>query len=144
MLSCEYTNMVSNIKRLDKMCAINSALEIDVTGQVVAESLGTKMLSGVGGQVDFMKGAALSNGGKPIIALPSTSSKGHSRIVPEIMPGAAVTTTRAHVQYVVTEYGHVDLKGKSLRERARLLVSIAHPDYREKLCHQALARFGKF
>lgn len=115
-----------------------------MTGQVVAESLGTNMLSGVGGQIDFLRGAALSNGGKPIIALPSTSKKGESRIVSKLLPGAAVTTTRAHIHYVVTEHGAVNLKGKTLRERARLLISIAHPDHRERLEKEAIERFKSF
>jgi 4-hydroxybutyrate CoA-transferase len=116
------------------MIAINSALEVDLTGQVCADSIGTHLFSGVGGQMDFMRGAALSPGGKAIIALPSTAKGSQlSRIVPTLVPGAGVTTTRAHVQYIVTEYGVAFLHGKSVRERARALISIAHPDFRDEL-----------
>ena len=123
------------------MVAINSAIEIDLTGQVCADSIGTKFYSGVGGQMDFIYGASLSEGGIPIIALPSstTTSNGtvFNRIVPTLKTGAGVVTTRNHVHYVVTEYGMVDLYGKSIRQRAEALISIAHPDFREKLTWEA-------
>jgi hypothetical protein len=113
---------------------VNAALEIDLSGQVVADSIGFRIYSGIGGQMDFIRGAALSPGGVPIIALPSTAAGGRvSRIVPMINPGAGVVTTRGHVHWVVTEYGAVDLFGKTLRERAELLVGIAHPDFRVEL-----------
>jgi acyl-CoA hydrolase len=115
------------------MVAINSAIEVDVTGQVCADSIGSKMYSGVGGQMDFIRGASLSKGGKAIIALPSTTRKGISRIVPTLKPGAGVVTTRAHVHYVVTEYGIANLFGKTIKQRVKALVDIAHPDHREDI-----------
>jgi 4-hydroxybutyrate CoA-transferase len=119
------------------MVAINSAIEIDLTGQVCADSIGTKFFSGVGGQMDFIYGASLSEGGLPIIALPSTSTSKDGRVFNKIVPmlknGAGVVTTRNHVHYVATEYGIVDLYGKSIRQRAQLLISIAHPDFRDEL-----------
>ena len=121
--------------------AINSAIEIDMTGQVCADSIGLRMFSGVGGQMDFMRGAALSKGGKPIIALPSRTSKGEARIVPFLKEGAGVVTTRAHVHYVVTEYGVAYLFGKNLHQRAKALIDIAHPDDRESL---EIAMFERF
>lgn len=136
-----FTNDTAAIRKNPKVIAINSALEIDLTGQVCAESIGTKQYSGVGGQMDFMRGAALSEGGKPIIALPSVTSSGISKISPVLKAGAAVTTTRAHVHYVVTEYGVANLYGKSLRERARALINIAHPEHREALERGARERF---
>ena len=115
--------------------AINSALEIDLTGQVCADSLGHNIYSGIGGQMDFIRAAALSKGGKPIIAMPSTAAGGAlSRIVVELKPGAGVVTTRGHVHWVVTEYGAVNLHGMTLRERGQALISIAHPDFRNELC----------
>lgn len=130
----EYTNDTDVIRRNYKMVAINSALQVDITGQVCAESLGTRLFSGVGGQMDFIRGAAQSPGGKPIIALPSTAKDGTiSRIVPVLPEGAGVTTTRAHVHYIVTEYGVASLHGKSIRERAEELIAIAHPDFRDEL-----------
>ncbi|MBU2950317.1 4-hydroxybutyrate CoA-transferase [Tamlana agarivorans] len=131
MRSCDYTNEVAVIKQNPRMVAINSALEVDVTGQVCADSLGSKMYSGVGGQLDFMRGASLSKGGKSIMALPSTTSKGISRIVPALNHGAGVVTTRPHVHYVVTEYGVANLFGKTIKDRVKALVNIAHPDHRE-------------
>jgi acyl-CoA hydrolase len=124
--------------------AINSAIEVDITGQICADSIGTKPYSGVGGQIDFMTGAALSEGGKPIIALPSRTKRGEPRIVPTLKPGAGVVTTRAHAHYVVTEYGVAFLHGKSLRQRAHALIAIAHPDDREMLDRQAhdIVRIG--
>jgi acyl-CoA hydrolase len=121
-----------------KVCAINSAIEVDITGQICADSIGRKIYSGVGGQVDFMRGAALSEGGKAIIALPSRTKKGKSKIVIRLAHGAGVVTTRAHAQYIVTEYGSVNLMGMSLRERAKALISIAHPDDRESLLKEML------
>ena len=115
------------------MVAIHSAIEVDVTGQVCADSIGTRVYSGVGGQIDFIRGAALSDEGKAIIALPSVTKKGISRIVPSLNPGAGVVTTRAHVHYVVTEYGVANLYGKTIRQRVKSLVDIAHPDHREDI-----------
>jgi acyl-CoA hydrolase len=142
MLDVQYVNDTAVIRRNPKVTAINSAVEIDITGQICADSIGTKMYSGVGGQMDFVRGASLSEGGKPIFALPSTTSKGESRIVPLLKPGAGVVTTRAHVHYIVTEYGVVNLYGKSLRERAERLASIAHPSHRDTLLKAAHERFG--
>jgi acyl-CoA hydrolase len=137
-------NDTALIRQNDKMIAINSALEIDLTGQVCADSLGHRIYSGIGGQMDFIRGAALSNGGKPIIALPATAAKGTlSRIVPELKPGAGVVTTRGHVHWVVTEFGAVNLHGKTLRERGEALISIAHPDFRQEL-RKALAEIRHF
>lgn len=131
---CDRTNDTSLIRKNDRVVAINSALQIDLTGQVCADSIGHKIYSGIGGQMDFMRGAAASKEGLPIIALPSTAKNGTiSRIVSELDPGAGVVTTRGHVQWVITEYGAVDLHGKSLRERAELLISIAHPDFQQEL-----------
>jgi acyl-CoA hydrolase len=134
MRPVDYTNDTRVILRLDNMMAINSAIEIDLTGQVCAESIGNKIYSGVGGQMDFLRGAALSRGGKPIIALPSTAAGGTaSRIVPMLTAGAGVTTTRAHVHYVSTEFGVVNLHGLDLAERAAALIGLAHPDFRDHL-----------
>lgn len=138
-----YVNDTAVIRQNPKVTAINSAIEVDLTGQVCADSIGSRQYSGVGGQMDFIRGAALSEGGKPIIALPSCSHKGESRIVPLLQPGAGVTTTRAHVHYVVTEYGVADLYGKNLRQRAQALIAIAHPAHREPLAAAAHQRFGR-
>ncbi len=143
MKQASYTNDTSIIRRNPKVTAINSAIEIDLTGQVCADTIGTYQYSGVGGQMDFVRGAALSEGGKPIIALPSTTSKGLSKIVPFLKEGAGVTTTRAHVHYIVTEFGIADLFGQNLRQRARALINIAHPDHQEELERQAFERFGQ-
>ncbi len=133
MLDIEYVNDTSVIRQNPKVVAINSAIEVDITGQVCADSIGTRIYSGVGGQMDFMRGAALSIGGKPIIALPSTTGRGLSRIATTLNLGAGVVTTRAHARYIVTEYGIADLYGRSIRDRARQLVGLAHPDHRERL-----------
>lgn len=137
VLDIAYVNDTAVIRKNPKVIAINSAIEIDLTGQVCADSIGTKVYSGVGGQMDFIRGASLSQGGKPIIALPSTTTKGISRITTMLKPGAGVVTTRAHVHYVVTEYGIAQLHGQNLRQRARKLIDIAHPDHREDLEKQA-------
>lgn len=134
-------NFPINIMRNKKMVAINSAIEIDLTGQVCADSIGTLQYSGIGGQMDFMRGAALSEDGKPIIAITARTKKGVSRIVPFLKQGAGVVTTRGHIHYVVTEYGTAYLYGKSLRQRAQELISIAHPDDREMLEKAAYERF---
>lgn len=132
-LEASYINFPINIMRNPKVTAINSAVEIDLTGQICADSVGCRIISGVGGQMDFIRAAALSEGGKPIFAFTSTSAKGHSRIQAVLKQGAGVVTTRAHVHYVVTEFGIVNLFGKTLGERAKALISIAHPDHRESL-----------
>ena len=150
MRPTDYTNNTANIRRFEHMVAVNSAIQVDLTGQVCAESIGTRLYSGVGGQMDFMRGAALAGRGRPIIALPATTHAPHnagtnlrdmlqpidgliSRIVPVLAHGAAVTTSRAHVQYVATEYGVAELHGRTLSERARSLISIAAPPFRDAL-----------
>jgi 4-hydroxybutyrate CoA-transferase len=133
LLDISFVNNPHIIRKNPKVTAINSAIEVDLTGQVCADSIGNKMYSGVGGQVDFIRGASLSEGGKPIIALPSRTSNGLSRIVPFLKQGAGVTTTRAHVHYIITEFGIANLYGKTLKQRAKDLVSISHPDCREEL-----------
>jgi acyl-CoA hydrolase len=131
---CDRTNDTSLIRQNPRVVAVNAALEIDLTGQVCADSIGHRIYSGIGGQMDFIRGAALSEGGKAIIALPSTARDGQvSRIVSTLKPGAGVVTTRGHVQYVANEYGIVDLHGLNLRQRAEALISIAHPDFRAEL-----------
>ncbi len=133
-ISADMSNDTGRIGRNPKVVAINSAIQVDLTGQVCADSIGTRIYSGIGGQMDFIRGAARSAGGKPIIALPSTAAGGTvSRIAATLTPGAGVVTTRGHVHWVVTEYGAVNLHGRSLRERAELLTSIAHPDFRSEL-----------
>ncbi|WP_044397512.1 acetyl-CoA hydrolase/transferase family protein [Lacinutrix sp. Hel_I_90] len=136
-----YTNDTKLIRKNPKVTAINSAIEIDLTGQVCADTIGKYQYSGVGGQMDFIRGASLSEGGKAIIALPSITAKGFTKIVPFLKEGAGVTTTRAHVHYVVTENGIVDLFGKNLKQRAKALIEIAHPDYQETLEKEAFKRF---
>ncbi len=133
LLDIAYVNDTKVIRKNDRVVSINSAIEIDLTGQVCADSIGTRMYSGVGGQMDFIRGATLSPGGKAILALPSTTRRGESRIVPFLKPGAGVVTTRAHVHHVVTEYGVADLYGKTLRQRAEALAAIAHPEHREDM-----------
>lgn len=133
VMDIAYVNDTSIIRRNPKVTAINSAIEIDLTGQVCADSIGTFQYSGIGGQMDFIRGASLSEGGKPIIALPSVTSKGASRIVNFLKDGAGVVTTRGHVHWVVTEYGAVNLFGRNLKQRGKDLISIAHPDHREEL-----------
>lgn len=137
VLDIQYVNDTAIIRQNPKATAINSAIEVDISGQVCADSIGTKIYSGVGGQMDFIRGSALSEGGKPIIALPSVTNKGISRITSMLNPGAGVVTTRAHVHYIVTEYGVANLFGKSIRERAKALIGIAHPDHRERLAKEA-------
>ena len=131
-----YVNNVSVIAQNPKVTAINSAVEVDLSGQVCADSIGHHIISGVGGQMDFIRAASLSKGGKPIIALPSRTRKGIPRIVPTLKPGAGVVTTRAHTHYVITEYGIADLYGKTMNERAHELIRIAHPEDRELLAKQ--------
>lgn len=128
-----YTNDTAIIRKNPKVTAINSAIEIDLTGQVCADTIGKYQYSGVGGQMDFIRGASLSEGGKAIIAMPSVTHNGISKIVPFLKEGAGVTTTRAHVHYIATEYGIVNLYGKNLKQRAKELISIAHPDHRAAL-----------
>jgi acyl-CoA hydrolase len=136
--ACDRTNDTALIGRNPRVTAVNSAIQIDLTGQVCADSMGHRIYSGIGGQMDFIRGAARSRGGKPIIALPSTAARGTiSRIVWELAPGAGVVTTRGHVHWVVTEYGAVNLHGRSIRERAEALISIAHPDFRSELTRES-------
>ncbi len=143
-LDIDYVNDPHVIRRNPKVVAINSAIEVDITGQVCADSIGAIQYSGIGGQMDFMRGAALSEGGKPIIALTSRTAKGINRIVPFLKPGAGVVTTRGHIHYVVTEYGIAYLFGKNLRQRAKALINIAHPDDRESLEKACFERFHAF
>jgi acyl-CoA hydrolase len=141
---CDRTNDTSLIRRNPRVHAINSALQIDLTGQVNADSVGHRIYSGIGGQMDFIRGAALSKGGKAILAVSSTAKNGAlSRIVPELLPGAGVVTTRGHVHWIVTEYGAVNLHGLTLKERGEALISIAHPDFRAELAKD-LARIRHF
>ena len=142
MMDVGYTNDPFVIAKNPKVTAINSALQIDLTGQISADSLGAKFYSGVGGQVDFFYGASRSKGGKAMIAMPSVTSDKTSKIASVLLPGAGVVTTRAHVHWLVTEYGAVNLYGRSLQERARLIISIAHPAHQEELNRAAFERFG--
>jgi acetyl-CoA hydrolase len=135
-LRTEYVNDPFVVSQNHRMVAVNSALEVDLTGQICADSIGTKLYSGVGGQLDFIYGASRSDGGVPIIALPSTA-KDFSRIVPTLKTGAGVITTRNHVHYVVTEYGVADLYGKTIRERTQELINVAHPEFRDELTREA-------
>lgn len=143
-LDIDYVNDPHVIRRNPRVCAVNSAVEVDLTGQVCADSIGMYQFSGVGGQMDFMRGAALSEGGKPIIAITSRTAKGVPRIVPFLKQGAGVVTTRAHVHYIVTEFGIAYLYGKNLRQRAKALIDIAHPDDREMLERASVERFKIF
>lgn len=143
-LDIDYVNNPQVIQRNPKVIAINSAIEVDLTGQVCSDSIGTMQYSGIGGQMDFIRGAALSKGGKPIIALTSRTKHGLPRIVPYLKEGAGVVTTRGHVHYVVTEYGIAYLFGRNLRQRAKLLIDIAHPDDREMLMKYCFERFKVF
>ena len=133
MKESSYVNDTAKIRKNAKMVAINSAIEVDVTGQVCADSIGAKMYSGVGGQMDFIRGASLSDGGKAIIALPSITKRGESRIVPFLKQGAGVVTTRSHIHYVITENGIADLYGKNLKQRMQALIRIAHPNFQEQI-----------
>jgi acyl-CoA hydrolase len=142
LLDVAYTNDTAVIRRNPRVTAINSAIEVDLTGQVCADSIGTRQYSGVGGQMDFIRGAALSAGGRPIIALPSVTRGGESRIVGYLKTGASVVSTRAHIHYVVTEHGVANLYGKNLHQRARALVDVAHPDHREQLEREAAERLN--
>jgi acyl-CoA hydrolase len=141
-LVAEYVNDTRVIRANPKVVAINSAIEIDITGQVCSDSIGTYHFSGVGGQMDFIRGASLSEGGKPIIALSSETKNGESKVVPFLKPGAGVVTTRAHVHYVVTEFGVTNLYGKNLHQRALELMKIAHPKHQEELEREIIKRFG--
>ena len=143
-LDIDYVNDPHVIRRNPKVIAINSAVEVDLTGQICADSIGKYQYSGIGGQMDFMRGAALSDGGKPIIAMTSQTKKGISRIVPYLQQGAGVVTTRGHIHYVVTEFGTAYLYGKNLRQRAKMLIDIAHPNDREFLTQQCYVRFKTF
>jgi acyl-CoA hydrolase len=142
MKDVAYTNDINVICKNPKVTAINSALQVDITGQVCADSLGTKHFSGVGGQIDFIRGASMSKGGKPIIAMPSVTNKGISKICNTLSLGAGVVTTRNNMHWFATEYGVVNLYGKTLQERAKLIISIAHPDHRENLDREAFERYG--
>lgn len=142
-LDVSFVNRPNIILKNPKVVAINSALEVDLTGQICADSIGTYQFSGIGGQMDFIRGAALSKGGKPIIALPSITNKGVSRIAPVLNKGAGVVTTRGHAHYIVTEYGIVNLFGKNMEQRSELLISLAHPDHRESLSEAHYQRFQK-
>lgn len=141
LLDCSYTNDTHVIRQNPKMTSINGAVEVDFTGQVCADSIGSKIYSGVGGQMDFIRGASLSKGGKPIIALPSMTAKGVSKIVSQLKLGSGVVTTRAHVHYIATEYGIADLYGKTIRERVQEMIRIAHPSARENLARDAFELF---
>lgn len=141
MREASFTNDTNIIRMNPRVTAINLAIEIDLTGQVCADTIGSYQYSGVGGQMDFICGAALSEKGKPIIALPSVTKNGLSKIVPFVKEGAGKTTTRAHIHYVVTEYGIAYLYGKNLRQRAKALIDIAHPMHQESLEKYAMSRF---
>jgi len=143
-LNIDYVNDTAVIRTNPKVTAINSAIEVDITGQVCSDSIGAYHYSGVGGQMDFVRGASLSEGGKPIIALPSITSKGLSRISSFLKEGAGVVTTRAHAHYIVTEYGTAYLYGKNMRQRAKALIEIAHPNHREALEKAAFNRFHSY
>ena len=137
MRDSAYVNDTYIIRQNPKVTAINSAVEVDITGQVCADSIGSYLFSGVGGQMDFIRGASLSEGGKPIIAMPSTTNKGESKIVNQLKSGSGVVTTRAHVHYIVTEYGVADLYGRNIKQRVKELINIAHPNHRENISREA-------
>lgn len=143
MMDVGYTNDPYNISRNPKVASVNAATQIDITGQVCADSIGSRILSGTGGQLEFVRGALLSEGGISIIAVSSRAKNGSSKIVPSLDVSSRVVTPRADIQWVVTEYGAVNLMGKSLQERARLLISVAHPDDREMLDKAAYERYGE-
>ena len=142
MKDIKYTNDPWVISQNPHMKAINSATEVDITGQICADSIGTRIFSGTGGQLDFVKGATMSEGGKSITAFASRTNKGKNQIVSALNTPGGVVTPRADAHWIVTEYGAVDLYGRSLQERAKLLISIAHPDDREMLDREAFGRFG--
>jgi len=142
MMDVAHTNSVANVRKNHRVTAINSALAVDITGQVCADSIGTTHYSGVGGQIDFIRGAGYSKNGLPIIAMPSVTGKGRSKISPTLMEGSGVVTTRANIHWLVTEYGAVNLYGHPLQKRAKLITSVAHPDHRESLEKAAFERFG--
>ncbi|MCU4174699.1 acetyl-CoA hydrolase/transferase family protein [Carboxylicivirga sp. N1Y90] len=142
MMDVRHTNSVNVIRQNDKVTAINSALAVDITGQVCADSIGTTHYSGVGGQIDFIRGAGYSKGGLPIIAMPSVTAKGMSKIAPTLLEGSGVVTTRANMHWFVTEYGAVNLYAKTMQERAKAIISVAHPDHQEMLDKAAFERFG--
>jgi acyl-CoA hydrolase len=144
VLNIDYVNDTAVIRVNPKVTAINSAIEIDITGQVCSDSIGTYHFSGVGGQMDFIRGAALCEGGKPIIAMPSTTANGKSKLVSTLKTGAGVVTTRAHAHYIVTEYGVAFLYGKNMKQRAKALIEIAHPNHREELERAAFERFKSY
>ncbi|MHB1628986.1 MAG: acetyl-CoA hydrolase/transferase family protein [Bacilli bacterium] len=144
MRAVDYTNNTAVIRCNPRMISVNSAIEVDLTGQVVAESIGSRIVSGVGGQMDFVRGASLAVEGKSIIALPSRTGSGLPRIVASLRPGAGVTTTRNHVQYVVTEYGTAELHGRTLEERVRQLIAVAHPEDRDALAKAAKELWSSF
>lgn len=144
MYPIEYVNYPPFIAENDNMVSVNSCLQIDLQGQVVADTIGLTQFSGVGGQVDFVRGATMSRGGRSVIAMPSTARNNTvSRIVPTITENSAITTTRNDVNYIVTEYGIAQLKGRTMKDRARALIGIAHPDFREMLCRAFEERFGE-
>ena len=144
MRTVDYVNNPAVICQNPKVVSINSCLQVDFNGQVNSESMGTKQFSGIGGQLDYVRGAAMCPDGKAILAMPSTAKHGEvSRIVPVFEPGTTVTTTRTDVHYIVTEYGVANLRAKSLRERARLLINIAHPKFRDQLWEAYYERYGK-
>lgn len=143
MLDAANSNSPYIISQNPSIMAINSAVEVDITGQAVADSIGTRIYSGFGGQTDFMYGASLSPSGKPMICMGSVTSKGKSKIVPFLTQGGGIVSTRAHVHYVITEYGIAELRGKSIRERALALAKIAHPDHRDMLYSAIRERFGQ-
>ena len=138
----EYTNDPFIISQQPKMTSINSAIQIDLSGQVCADSLGDKIYSGVGGQIDYVYGSSRAKGGKAIIAMPSTTRKGINKIVPALDLGSGAVTTRNHIHWFITEYGAVNLYGRSLQERAKLIISVAHPQFQEQLDEAAFKRFG--